>query len=57
MKKVLVKRLKKKKIDLFFSSNTDPGHQTYIQQSLGVPSIKNYENYLGLLVLIGKAKK
>lgn len=53
----MIRRLKKKKTNLFFSSNTDPGHQTYIQQSLGVPSIRNYENYLGLLVLIGKAKK
>lgn len=53
----MIRRLKKKKTNLFFSSNTDPGHQTYIQQSLGVPCIRNYENYLGLLVLIGKAKK
>ena len=53
----MIRRLKKKKTNLFFSLNTDLGHQTYLQQSLGVPSIRNYENYLGLLVLIGKAKK
>ena len=41
----------------FFSSNTPPGDQIAIQQLLGVPAIRQYEKYLGLPALIGRAKK
>ena len=50
-------KINKDKTNLFFSSNTDPGLQIRIQQILGVPSIKNYEKYLGPLALVGLAKK
>ena len=43
--------------NLFFSSNTNPDLQTCIQWILGVPSIRNYEKQLGLLVLVDRAKK
>ena len=46
-------KINKDKTNLFFSSNTDPGLQIHIQQLLGVPSIKNYEKYLGLPALVG----
>ena len=41
----------------FFSFNTPPGDQIAIQQLLGVPAIRQYEKYLGLLALVGRAKK
>ena len=50
-------KINKDKTNLFFSSNTDPGLQIRIQQILGVPSIRNYEKYLGPLALVGLEKK
>ena len=50
-------KINKDKTNLFFSSNTDPGLQIRIQQILSVPFIRSYEKYLGLLALVGLAKK
>ena len=45
------------KTNVFFSSNTSHEVQVRIQQILGVPSIRQFEKYLGLLALVGRAKK
>ena len=45
------------KTNIFFSSNTSPQVQTSIQQLLGVSTIYQYEKYLGLPALVGRAKK
>ena len=39
------------------SSNTQKDVQVRIQHFLGVPAIRQYEKYLGLLALAGQAKK
>ena len=50
-------KINRDKTNIFFSSNTPPGDQIAIQQLLGVPEIRQYEKYLGLLALVGRAKK
>ena len=50
-------KINRDKTNIFFSSNTPPGDQIAIQQLLGVPAICQYEKYLGLPVLVGRAKK
>ena len=50
-------KINKEKTNLFFSTNTSPEVQESIQQLLGVPSIRNFEKYLGLPALVGKGKK
>ena len=45
------------KTNVFFSSNTSYEVQVRIQQILGVPSIRQFEKYLGFLALVGRAKK
>lgn len=45
------------KTTLFFSRNTSEETQQAIKALLGVPIIKNYEKYLGLLSFIGRQKK
>ena len=49
-------KINRDKTNIFFSSNTPPGDQIAIQQLLGVPAIRQYEKYLGLLALVGRAK-
>ena len=53
----LGQKINRDKTNIFFSSNTPPGDQIAIQQLLGVPAIRQYEKYLGLLALVGRAKK
>ena len=50
-------KINKDKTNLFFSSNTHQDVQDRIQQLPGVPSIKNFEKYLGLPTLVGRGKK
>ena len=45
------------KTNIFFSTNTSSDIQSRIQSILGVPAIQQYEKYLGLPVLVGRAKK
>ena len=45
------------KTNIFFSSNTPHEVQARIQQVLGVPAICQFEKYLGLPALVGRAKK
>uniref|UniRef100_A0A2N9G161 Reverse transcriptase domain-containing protein n=1 Tax=Fagus sylvatica TaxID=28930 RepID=A0A2N9G161_FAGSY len=49
-------QLNRAKTTLFFSRNTPATMQTELKDILGVPSIKQYEQYLGLPSLIGKEK-
>ena len=51
------KKISKEKTNLFFGTNTSPKVQESIQQLLGVPSIRNFEKYLGLPALVGRGKK
>ena len=50
-------KINREKTNIFFSSNTLPLVQSNIQQLLGVPTICQYEKYLGLPALVGRAKK
>ena len=50
-------KINREKTNIFFSSNTLPQVQSNIQQLLEVPAIQQYEKYLGLLALVGGAKK
>uniref|UniRef100_A0A7N2KPG0 Factor of DNA methylation 1-5/IDN2 domain-containing protein n=1 Tax=Quercus lobata TaxID=97700 RepID=A0A7N2KPG0_QUELO len=50
-------KINKDKTNLFFSSNTHQDVQDRIQQLPGVPSIKNFEKYLGLPTLVGREAK
>ena len=49
-------QLYRAKTTLFFSKNTPQAMQEEIKEILGVPSIQQYEKYLGLPSLIGKEK-
>ena len=51
------KKINQDKTNIFFSSNTQAHIQTQIQALLRVPAIRQYEKYLGLLALVGRAKK
>lgn len=50
-------KINKDKTNIFFSSNIDHALQVRIQHLLGVLAIRSYEKYLGLLALVGRAKK
>ena len=50
-------KINQEKTNIFFSSNTFHEVQVRIQQVLGVPSIRQFEKYLGLPTLMGRAKK
>ena len=50
-------KINRDKTNIFFSSNTTPNMKNRIQTILGVPAICQYEKYLGLLALVGRAKK
>ena len=45
------------KTSIFFSSNTRHDTHAAIATFLGVPSVQQYEKYLGLLTLVGRNKK
>ena len=49
-------QLNRAKTTLFFSKNTPQAMQEDLKEILGVPSIQQYEKYLGLPSLIGKEK-
>ena len=53
----LGQKINRDKTNIFFSTNTQQQMQTKIQQHLGVPAIRQYENNLGLPALVGRAKK
>ena len=48
-----VQKINRDKTNNFFSSNTLHKTQVRIQQLLGVPTIRQYEKYLGLPALVG----
>ena len=50
-------KINQEKTNIFFSSNTQAHVKDWIQALLGVPAIRQYEKYLGLPTLIGRAKK
>ena len=50
-------KINRDKTNIFFSSNTHQDIQVRIQHLLGVPTIRQYERYLGLLVFVGRAKR
>lgn len=50
-------KINREKTNIFFSSNTSQPIQSCIQQLLGVPTIRQYEKYLGLPSLVGREKK
>ena len=50
-------KLNREKMNIFFSSNTPYPLQAQIKHLLGVPAIHQYEKYLGLPALVGRAKK
>ena len=50
-------KINREKTNIFFSSNTQAHVKAQIQALLGVPAIHQYEKYLGLPALVGRAKK
>ena len=50
-------KINRDKTNIFFSSNASSDMQSHIQSILGVPAIWQYEKYLGLPALVGRAKK
>ena len=50
-------KINRDKKNIFFSSNTPRDTQIRIQQFLGVLTIRQYEKYLGLPTLVGRAKR
>lgn len=51
------KRLNRDKMALFFSKSTPVDQQSQIMAELGVPKLKQYEEYLGLPAMVGRNKK
>lgn len=50
-------KINREKTNIFFSANTYHDIQASIKVLLGVPSIRQYEKYLGLPAFVGRAKK
>ena len=50
-------KINRDKTNIFFSSNTSSDMQSHIQSILEVSTIRQYEKYLGLLALVGRAEK
>ena len=50
-------KLNRKKTSIFFSKAASEGIRKEISNFLGVPEVKEYEKYLGLLVMVGRNKK
>ena len=50
-------KINREKTNIFFSSKTQAQVKFRIQELLGVPAIRQYEKYLGLPTLVGRAKK
>ncbi|KAL0013771.1 hypothetical protein SO802_000840 [Lithocarpus litseifolius] len=50
-------KINREKTNIFFNANTHQDTLNQIQQLLGVPAICQYEKYLGLPALVGRAKK
>lgn len=55
-KKASEQQLNKDKTTIFFSKKTSRDRQEEIKTLLGVPTIRQYEKYLGLLSFVGRAK-
>lgn len=53
----LGQKINRDKTNIFFSSNTQHDIKVRIQHLLGVPAIRLYEKYLGLIAFVGRAKK
>ena len=54
---VLGQQINREKADLYFSKLVSRALKNSIKNFLGVPEIKEYERYLGLLVVVGKNKR
>lgn len=50
-------KINREKTNILFSSNTADLLQSLIQHLLGVSAVRQYEKYLGLPTLVGRAKK
>ena len=50
-------KINRDKTNILFSSNTSSDMQSHIQSIMGVSAIRQYEKYLGLPALVGRAKK
>ena len=50
-------KLNREKTSFFFSKSTVVDVQNQIMATLGVSDLKQYEDYLGLLALVGRNKK
>ena len=55
--RVLGKKLNRDKTSLFFSKFTPLEMQNQIMNALGVSTLRQYEEYLGLPALVGRNKK
>ena len=55
--RVLGQKLNRDKTSLFFSKSTALDMQNYIMTEFGVFEVKHYEDYLGLLALVGRNKR
>lgn len=53
----LRQKINSKKTTTFFSGNVSNAAKSQIQNLLGVPEIKEYEKYLGLLAVVGRNKR
>ena len=50
-------KINRDKTNIFFSTNTSSDMQSCIHNIFGVPAIRQYEKYLDLPALVGRAKK
>ena len=55
--KVFILKINREKTNIFFNANTHHDIQATIQVLLDVPSIRQYEKYLGLPAFGGREKK
>jgi hypothetical protein len=49
-------KMKNNKTAIFFNSNTSEANKENIQRSAGIPTIQQYDMYLGLPELVGRSR-
>jgi hypothetical protein len=54
--KASIHKLNRAKTSIFFSRNTSQVDRDRILKIYGIPATQRYDNYLGLLALVGKSK-
>ena len=55
-KKASRQRLNKDKPTIFFSKNTKQKARDFIFRVTGIPALKHFDTYLGLLALVGRSR-